>query len=100
MTRQGCVGKIKTCFSPEKEGSFGDWPFWNAFDRSGSGACVALQNSPAGLYTNDAEFGPLFMPCSTLNYLACEGIGEGEGKNNKYVTESVLNMVWFGFWIY
>jgi len=88
MSRLGCSGKIKNCFSnatgPEAD------IFWSNFDRTDSGACVALQWTPLNRNTsaNYAVLTPVFSSCSNLNFLACEG----EGSRSKYVEEREISV--------
>jgi len=96
MTRRSCVGKIEKCFNNLKlqegfaltifnaETTEGSWRY---FDRTDTGACVALQTLPLGVYVADSgRFGPVFMNCKELNYFACEN----EGGADKYINQKEL----------
>jgi len=100
MTRTGCLGEIKNCFTDQND--IPRYPqydtyFWRMFDRTNPGACVALQTLPYGM---DQPFeaptesftryplGPLFVGCKELNYFACEGAG----KLANYVDESEITV--------
>jgi len=99
MTRRSCVGKIEKCFNNLKlhESSIyktigidSTEKSWKRFDRTDTGACVALQTSPLGMYQFDADrFGPVFMNCKELNYFACEN----EGGPDKYINQKDLIVV-------
>jgi len=68
--------------------------FWRMFDRTDTGACVAIQTLPYGM---DDDFdvpneeltryrnGPVFVNCKTLNYYACEA----KGKKADYLLDVV-----------
>jgi len=102
MTRLGCIGEIKNCFADQNNMIASlpqyDTYFWRMFDRTNSGACVALQTLPFGM---DEQFGapvgslkryalgPLFVGCKELNYFACEGTG----KLADYVDESEIKVL-------
>jgi len=99
LTRIGCSGKIKNCFPHTKrylKGEeipyFDDSLFWSSFDRTESGACVALQSAPfnkdSNFNANGALLAPVFSSCNALNYFACEG----EGLKSKYVDETKLKV--------
>jgi len=63
-----------------------DLYFWALFDRTGSGACVAIQTTLLGATQCNGcngEYVPVFMPCSSLNLLACEAVDQF----SNYVTE-------------
>jgi len=100
LSRHGCVGKIKNCFSKEKkpEAAFPEYDsyFWRMFDRtSAGGACVALQTLPFGVDQSFGEakverypLGPVFVNCDQLNYFACEA----EGVKSKFVDETEITV--------
>jgi len=82
-TRSGCLGNIKKCVNnlsqPHEVNGGQDVSFWRLFDRTETGACVAVQTLPFGSHQNMELFelnrwhiGPLFMKCKDLNYFACE----------------------------
>jgi len=91
MSRLGCSGKIKNCFSNQTSSLMDeidntDYDFWTTFDRTDSGACVALQTTPLMDLAHDyvqSYLGPVFSSCGNLNHLACEG----KGPRSKYVDE-------------
>jgi len=71
------VGNIKNCFQTSDRTS--DTDFWQSFDRTDTGACVALQSLPIGsMDTNTTSYnlrydtGPVFFSCKSLQYFACE----------------------------
>jgi len=95
LTRIGCSGKIKNCFPHMKRYLNGELIpttdesiFWGSFDRTDSGACVALQSAPlnkdSNFTANIALLAPVFSSCKALNYFACEG----EGLKSKYIDET------------
>jgi len=84
LSRQGCSGKITNCFTLEndKPYNYPDTMFWETFDRTETGACVALQRLPQSQSdmrfsqkNKFADFGIVFNLCDSLNFLACEGNG-------------------------
>jgi len=84
LSRQGCSGKITNCFTPELDRPYNhpDTMFWDVFDRTETGACVALQRLPKvgsdmrfSQKGQFADFGIVFNLCDSLNFLACEGYG-------------------------
>jgi len=91
LSRLGCSGKIKNCFSNKTDKDkyeTVDAIFWSIFDRTENGACVALQTMPLN---SDSAFekkmnflGPVFRSCGSLNYLACEG----SGPKSNYLAEA------------
>jgi len=99
MSRRGCVGEIKKCLQkqntePDKYPEYNAY-FWRAFDRTDSGACVAIQSLP---YGTDNTFnvavkdlsrypaGPVLVNCMTLNYFACEV----EGRRSQIIDETEI----------
>jgi len=85
MTRSGCVGNIKNCFKNKNDAYQDPSDFWSTFDRTGAGACVALQTLPYGSQDSfdqedveRIEWGPVFASCKSLNYFACETEGRLE----------------------
>jgi len=83
MTRSGCVGNIKNCFTNRTDvvASLNQFEtyFWRNFDSTTKGACVALQTLPFGMseaFGKKIEargpLGPFFAICNDLNYFACE----------------------------
>jgi len=86
LTRSGCVGNIKNCFSNGTDlvASYAHYDsyFWRMFDTTTKGACVALQTLPYGMHQTFADkdvtrfpTGPIFVKCNDLNYVACEAKG-------------------------
>jgi len=105
LTRRSCVGNIQTCFNNlsfyqknatstyDLDGLFGkNGLSWKMFDRTDSGACVALQTLPFGMNqfegSKNSRFdsGPVFKNCKDLNYFACEM----EGGRAKFIDETEL----------
>jgi len=97
LSRQGCVGTIKNCFSNRSElvASYRVYEsyFWRMFDTTANGACVALQTLPYGVDQDFGEkqltrysLGPLFDQCKNLNYFACEA----KGPRSKLINEEEL----------
>jgi len=100
LTRQGCAGEITNCFSNQAD-FFESMKyecgksFWGTFDRTDSGACVALQSLPFGTKEEfGAEslkrfsLGPVFAPCKELNYFACEV----EGPRSQHVPDELIEV--------
>jgi len=97
LSRLGCSGKIKNCFSNQTfrlTASYAkvDEDFWSEFDRTDSGACVALQTVPpnkesAANFANN-PLAPVFSGCGNFYHLACEG----KGPRSKYVAESKITV--------
>jgi len=103
LTRRSCVGKIEKCFNNLKLHESSTFKMlgidttehsWIYFDRTDTGACVALQTLPFGMEQTDQidktpgifRFGPVFMNCKELNYFACEN----EGGADKYINQTEL----------
>jgi len=104
MSRRGCIASIKKCFYNQTKqiASYPEYDtyFWRMFDKTDTGACVALQTLPFGMDQTFEEkklvryaIGPVFENCKALNYFACEV----EGRRSKYVaeTELVVNQQYF-----
>jgi len=95
LTRRGCVGNIKQCFKNNKTIKLEHMDsifFWQSFDRTDTGACLALQTLPFMLQTYDDRYrkdsGPVFLSCKSLQYLACEK----KGRRSDIVDETKLQV--------
>jgi len=99
LSRSGCVGTIKNCFSNQADvvASFPEYDayFWRMFDRTQGGACVALQSLPFGMDQTFAQktlarfpLGPVFATCKDSNYFACEA----KGPRSKFIDEKQLKV--------
>jgi len=98
MSRRGCLGEIKNCYSDKTESiarsSNGcGTTFWKIFDSTDTGACVALQTLPFGVADPFGkkdlrrwDIGPVFAGCQSLHYLACEA----EGRRSEHIDEKQL----------
>jgi len=92
MTRQGCNGKIVNCAEPKRQYQKLDWVLWQVFDKSETGACVAMQTIPREFKRDTAgNLGPIFTLCDSLNYLACEG----NGSLSKYIGDNLATVIEF-----
>jgi len=99
LTRSGCVGNIKNCFSNGTDlvASYPHYDayFWRMFDTTTKGACVALQTLPYGMHQTFEEkklhrfsTGPVFVNCKDLNFIACEA----KGKRSQLINEHELTV--------
>jgi len=100
LTRQGCAGEIRNCFSNrtdlyERNSSNCGSTFWSTFDRTDTGACVALQTVPFGMgqefkdeYLTRYSLGPVFAACRELNYFACEV----EGPKSQHLADEKIQV--------
>jgi len=81
FSRRGCVGNFKNCFPNNNLAQLSflkDKLFWSTFDRTDTGACIALQSLPfaslaaySDLWNFRVVSGPVFMACTSLHYFAC-----------------------------
>jgi len=99
LTRSGCVGNIKNCFSnrTDRVANYPEYEtyFWRMFDTTTEGACVALQTLPFGMDQKFGEknmnrypVGPVFANCKELNYFACEA----KSRRSELINEEELSV--------
>jgi len=95
LSRRGCAGNVENCFAQNFEPS--DTYFWQIFDKTETGACVALQTLPIGAldipkssFAFRPDTGPVFSGCKSLHYYACES--EADTRRSDIVDETKLQV--------